>query len=178
LHLTWPDCVDIRITEKASKADIERAIPTARAWAARLYKERVEGGRTGGDLRAELWRRNQRGESWGDLARAANRRIAGYLARIEESELNKGATRQFAVLADGFTRMDPVPARAVRSFIWDDLRHLGVGDDRATKIVNGLFESVQSGVDPIDEYYPVDRNMVRGVVGRWRAKHIEKKLSS
>ena len=100
---------------------------------------------------AEFDARHRSGESWRDLALVVDRRLAGYLDRMQRGSLTEGAARTFA---------------------WHDLRQVGVGDDLALKTVNELIEAVQRGEKPFDDRYPVvDRETIQQTVKRWRAHH-------
>ncbi len=152
LHLTTDGFVDVRVFPSTTDKNIREASLTIREWAERVYREAAP---AFGDLLAELDVRKRAGESWGDLAKAVNRRLASYTARMLRGDLTKGAALTFA---------------------WSDLRQLGIGDDRKgregrVRLAQDLIDAVQRGEDPFNDDPPVSADRVKHAVKEWHKKH-------
>ena len=147
IHITEGGFVDVRVFPGVGVDKIlGEESKTIRDWAERVYRDQPA---RMGDLLAEFDARQRAGESFGDLAKAANRRIAGLLDRWNRGDLTDGEALTFA---------------------WHDLRRLGIGDESATEIVKGLMADVQRGEAPFHDDYPVDYETVQKAVNGWR-KH-------
>jgi hypothetical protein len=152
IHITPDGFVDVRVLETTTAKQIEHSASTILEWERRACRERID---RFGDLLAELDERKRAGETWGELTKAVNRRLSGYLDRMKRGNLTEGAAR---------------------TFIWHDLSQLGVGDDRAGKrgrlnIAEALIDAAKRSDDPLEGEPPIHKDWVKTAVRRWRETH-------